>query len=260
MTESLALKLILTPLLVGAASLAARRWGSEIGGWLVGIPFTSAPVTFFLAIGPGPHFAAQASIGILAGTVSQAAFALAYAWGSRRWRWVACLTLATAAFAVVTIVLLGISATALVTFVAAVVVLVLSIALMPRRSKAQPNAVALPQWDIPARMLVGTILVVALTAAAPLLGPRLAGLIAPYPLYATVLAVFSHQLQGAEAAVSVLRGLLLGLFAFAAFFLAIAQLLEPNGIAVAFGAAILVALALQGISLAASRRLVPAPH
>jgi hypothetical protein len=71
-----------------------------------------------------------------------------------------------------------------------------------------------------------------------------------------VLAVFSHRLQGAEAAVSVLRGLLLGLFAFAGFFLTVAQLLETNGIAGAFGAAILVALALQGISLAASRRLV----
>jgi len=259
-TESLALKLVLTPLLVGAASLAARRWGSEIGGWLVGIPFTSAPVTFFLAIGPGPHFAAQASIGILAGTVSQAAFALAYAWLARRLRWTACLAAATVAFVVVTVVLLGVSATALVTFVVAMFVLVVSMALMPRRSQPQPNAVALPRWDIPGRMLVGTILVVALTGAAPVLGPRLAGLIAPYPLYATVLAVFSHHLQGAEAAVSVLRGLLLGLFAFAGFFLTIAQLLETNGIAVAFGAAIVVALALQAISLAASRRLIPAHH
>jgi hypothetical protein len=255
-TESLALKLVLTPLLVGAASLAARRWGSEIGGWLVGIPFTSAPVTFFLAIGPGPHFAAQASVGILAGTVSQAAFALAYAWLARRLPWSACLAAATVAFGVVTVVLLGVSATALVTFVVAVLVLVMSVALMPRRSQTQPNTLALPRWDIPARMLVGTILVVALTAAAPLLGSRLAGLIAPYPLYATVLAVFSHRLQGAEAAVSVLRGLLLGLFAFAGFFLTIAQLLETNGIALAFGAAIVVALALQGISLAASRRLI----
>jgi hypothetical protein len=97
--------------------------------------------------------------------------------------------------------------------------------------------------------------VIALTAAAPLLGPRLAGLIAPYPLYATVLGVFAHRLQGAEAAVSVLRGLLLGLFAFAGFFLTVALLLETNGIAVAFGAALVVALALQAASLFAGRRL-----
>ena len=42
----LALKLILTPLLIGGASLAARRWGPAIGGWLVSLPLTSGPVTF----------------------------------------------------------------------------------------------------------------------------------------------------------------------------------------------------------------------
>jgi hypothetical protein len=254
-TESLALKLVITPLLVGAASVAARRWGSEVGGWLVGIPFTSAPVTFFLAIGPGPHFAAQASVGILAGTLSQAAFALAYAWCARKWSWGVCLVAATGAFAAVTVVLVYVKASALVTFVAAVVVLGVSLALMPRRSSIPARAVTLPGWDIPARMAVGTVLVVGLTAAAPLLGPRLAGLISPYPLYATVLAVFSHRLQGAPSAVSVLRGLLLGLFAFAGFFLTVAQLLEPDGIALAFGAAIGVALAIQAVSLFGGRRL-----
>ena len=254
-TESLALKLVVTPILVGAASMAARRWGSEVGGWIVGIPFTSAPVTFFLAIGPGPHFAAQASVGILAGTVSQAAFALAYAWCARTWSWGVCLGAATAAFAAVTVVLVYVKASALVTFAAAVAALAVSLALMPRRSTTPPRAVPLPDWDIPARMVVGTVLVVGLTAAAPLLGPRLAGLISPYPLYATVLAVFSHSLLGPSSAVSVLRGLLLGLFAFAGFFLTVAQLLEPDGIVLAFGAAIGVALAIQAASLFAGRRL-----
>ena len=254
-TESLALKLVVTPILVGAASMAARRWGSEVGGWLVGIPFTSAPVTFFLAIGPGPHFAAQASVGILAGTLSQAAFALAYAWLAGKWGWGICLGAATVAFAAVTVVLVYVKASAPATFAAAAVVLVISLALMPRRSSIAARAVTLPDWDIPARMVVGTVLVVGLTAAAPLLGPRLAGLISPYPLYATVLAVFSHRLQGAASAVSVLRGLLLGLFAFAGFFLTVAQLLEPDGIALAFGAAIAGALAIQAVSLFAGRRL-----
>lgn len=253
--ESLALKLVLTPLLIGGASLAARRWGSEVGGWLVGVPFTSAPVTFFLAIGPGLHFAAQTAVGTLAGTISQAAFVLAYVWLARRWPWWVCLGAATIAFAAATVLLLGLNATALVAFVAAVAVLAMALALMPRRSGAALSSGELPRWDLPARMLVGTALVVALTAAAPLLGARLAGLIFPYPLYATVLAVFSHHLQGPESAVGVLRGLLLGLFGFAGFFLTIALLLEDSGIAIAFGAAILVALAVQAMSLFAGRRL-----
>jgi hypothetical protein len=45
------------------------------------------------------------------------------------------------------------------------------------------------------------------------------------------------------------------LFAFAAFFLALAELLVGLGIVIAFLAAIVVALALQGASLALGRRL-----
>ena len=40
-----------TPL-IGAASLAGRRWGSEIGGWLVGIPITNTSVNPARSIGP----------------------------------------------------------------------------------------------------------------------------------------------------------------------------------------------------------------
>jgi hypothetical protein len=115
--------------------------------------------------------------------------------------------------------------------------------------------VTFPRWDIPARMAVATVFVVALTAVAPLLGPRLAGLLAPFPLYATVLTTFAHRLQGSASAVAVLRGLLLGLFGFAAFFLTLGQLLSVSSIAIAFVAAIVVVLVVQGGSLALGRRL-----
>jgi hypothetical protein len=79
-------------------------------------------------------------------------------------------------------------------------------------------------------------------------------LLAPFPLYGAVLASFAHRLQGAGAAVGVMRGLLLGLFAFSAFFVVLAMLLERD-VGLAFVSAIVVALAVQGISLAVGRRL-----
>ena len=100
---ALALKLVLTPILVGAASLAGRRWGSAVGGWLIGIPFTSGPIAFFLALSPGPRFAAEAALGIMAGAISQAAFCLAYAWTAQRSTWIASMLAATAAFSATTI-------------------------------------------------------------------------------------------------------------------------------------------------------------
>jgi len=73
----LAVKLIVTPLMILAASLVGRRWGDAMGGWLVGLPLTSGPVAVFLAVEHGPGFAAEASAGSLAGVVAQAGFCLA---------------------------------------------------------------------------------------------------------------------------------------------------------------------------------------
>ena len=253
--EALVLKLVLTPVLVGAASMAGRRWGGGVGGWLVGIPFTSGPIAFFLALEPGPHFAADAAVGILAGTVSQAAFALAHAWVALRAGWPASLAAAAVAFLAVTAVLKLAAAALSVTTVLVLASLVLAIRVMPRARAHDEPAPRLPWWDIPARMLLATAFVIALTEAAPALGSRLAGLLAPFPLYATVLAAFAHRLQGAEAAIAVLRGLLLGLFAFAAFFISVALLLVPAGIAVAFAVAVAAAIVVQAGSLLAGRAL-----
>jgi hypothetical protein len=67
--------------------------------------------------------------------------------------------------------------------------------------------------------------------------------------------MFAHRLQGSAPAVAVVRGLLIGLFGFAAFFLTLGQLLAVGSIAIAFAAAIVVVLVVQGGSLALGRRL-----
>jgi hypothetical protein len=252
---TLLLKLTLTPVLIGAASLASRRWGAVVGGWLVGIPFTSGPIAFFLAIESGVHFAADASVGIIAGGVSQAAFAVAYSWTALRFGWASSVTAATAAFALATTLLDIFRTDAIITLVLALLTLVVGLAILPRRASQPTEATALPWWDIPARMLVATVFVVALTTAAPALGSRLSGLLSPFPVYAAVLCVFAHRLEGIGAAIAVMRGLLLGLFSFVAFFAAIAYLIEADGIAIAFAIAIAATLVLQAATLAVGRRL-----
>ena len=52
-----------------------------------------------------------------------------------------------------------------------------------------------------------------------------------------------------------MRGLLLGLFGFAAFFAVLAFWLEPGGVAPAFAIAIVASLAVQAGSLVVGRRL-----
>jgi hypothetical protein len=252
--DIIALKLVLTPVLIGVASLAARRWGPAISGWLVGLPFTSGPVAFFVALNHGTGFAASVAAGTLIGTVSQAAYCLSYAWLAETAIWLLSLAAGCIAFGATTILLENVSLSLPVTFVSVVAALGVALRMMPRAGDTRDNVAPPPWWDIPARMLVATVFVLALTGAAPLLGARLTGLLAPFPLYATILTVFAHHLQGSAAAIQVLRGLLIGLFAFATFFVVLAASLERIGIGPAFLASIAAALTLQAGSLWVLRR------
>jgi hypothetical protein len=253
--DTLALKLVLTPALIGTASLAGRRWGPAVSGWLVGLPLTSAPVAFFLALSHGRAFAADVATGIMAGTISQAAFSLAYAWLATRVAWPLAVVAGSLAFVGATAVLRLLPLPLAPLGLAVAAALAVTLALMPRGAPAAPRAAGpLPRWDVPARMVVATVFVVVLTGLAPVLGARLTGLLSPFPIYGAVLAGFAHRWQGPAAAVEVLRGLQWGLFGFAAFFLVLATSLPRLGVAPAFAAAIVVALALQGAALWVLRR------
>lgn len=252
--DTLVLKLVLTPTIIGMASLAGRRWGPAISGWLVGLPFTSGPIALFLALAHGTTFAAAAAVGTLAGTISPAAFCVTYAWLAR-YGWPIAITGGFAVFAVVTALLQSLPLTLPLALPLVVIGLIAAIWLMPRRSESTNTAsVPPPAWDLPARMIVATAFVLLLTAGAPMLGPQLTGLLSPFPLFASILAVFAHHQVGSQAAMKVLRGLLLGLFAFTGFFTVLSALLETFGITIAFIAALVTALLIQGSSLWLMRR------
>jgi hypothetical protein len=251
--DGLTLKLVLTPTLIGAVSLAGRRWGPGVSGWLVGFPLTSGPVAFFLALDHGLSFAAGAAVGSMTGAAAQAAFCVLYGRLARRRHWAIALFGGTLAFAAAT-ALLQVSTLPLVLLLALVIgTLVVALFFMPRDSGAARPA-APPFWDMPARLVVTTAIVLLLTGLATALGPTLTGILATYPLYGAILAGFAHHLGGPGSAVRVLRGLLLGLFAFAGFFFVLALLIERAGIAPAFAAAIAAALILQIGALWVMRR------
>ncbi|MBV8767074.1 MAG: hypothetical protein JOZ66_19395 [Hyphomicrobiales bacterium] len=253
--NTLALKLSVTPILIVAASLAGRRWGEAIGGWLVGLPLTSGPVAFFLTLDQGAGFAEQASAGSLAGTAAQACFALAYFQAAERASWPVAFSLGTVAYAFAAASLQALSLPHLALFFIALLTLTLALRAMPPQPIRRVVAL-LPLWDLPARMAVATALVVAVTAGAATLGPRLSGLLATFPIFATVLTVFAHRVQGATAARQVLRGLLMGLYGFAAFFAVLSLLLSRASVPLAFLAAGAAAILIQGVSFKLMRRAV----
>src|SRR2546427_5301266 len=72
-------KVVLTPLFIAAVTLAGRRWGPAVGGWLAGLPLTSRPVSVFLTLEQGPGVAARAAVGTLAGPGWGGVFFVVYA-------------------------------------------------------------------------------------------------------------------------------------------------------------------------------------
>src|SRR4051794_30357484 len=95
-----ALKLTLTPTVVALATLAARRFGPAVGGWLVGLPLTCAPVVLFVALEHGAGFAARVSTAAVGGVTAEVAFVIAYfALAARGAGWLTSLAVATGVFA-----------------------------------------------------------------------------------------------------------------------------------------------------------------
>ena len=248
--NNLLLKLIITPVLIGTASLVGRRWGHSISGWIIALPLTTGPITFFLALTHGASFAATAATGTVAGGLSQAAFALTYARLAPHLKWPYTLTAACLSFVAITAILNQFTFSLLPLYVAVLLSFAIALRLLPKESKSDSVEESLPpRWDIPMRMIIATVFVVLLTGIAPNLGAHLTGLISPFPIFTATLAAFAHHQHGSTAAINVLRGLLMGLFSFASFFFTTAVLIESAGITVAFILAIMVVLTLQGVSL-----------
>ena len=254
--NSLALRLVLAPALIAIASLAWRRWGPTISGWMVALPLTSGPLSFLLALGYGAAFAATAAHSTIAGTISLLAYCLAYAWTATRAPWYLSVAAGSLAFAAVTLAMEQITLPLPLLVACVVGALVATTLLLPKTPREVAPSVmrATPYWDLPARMVVAAAFVALLTGAAAVLGPQLTGLIAPFPIYVSILAVFAHRQGGWQAAVGVQRGLLYGLLGFVGFFLVVALLIERLGIGATFAFAILVSLLSQAISLWLLRR------
>jgi hypothetical protein len=238
-------KILLTPVLIWAVSMIERRWGAAVSGLLIGLPLTSGPVALFIALEHGTTFARQTSVGILLGGIGVALFCLAYGWlAAWRQAWVVALLGGWLAALLATFTLDQVHVSGLLALGLAAATLLALNRLMPRAPENVMGGRA-PWWDIPARMIVATAFLLALTAAAASLGPQLSGLLATLPIYASILAGFNHHLLGPAQAIRFTRGLALGLFGFIAFFAVIEALLTNAPLWITFSAATLAALATQ---------------
>lgn len=255
MTSILLLKLFLVPFLIFLVTLAGRRWGPAVAGWLSAFPIVSGPILLAITLEQGTGFAASAAEGTLLAVVAILVFGIAYAWAATRFGMAGSMTCALLAYSLAVAALQALRLPVAASFVVVCCALLLAPRLFPTfdAPAARPAA---SYNDLPWRMLAGAVLVLSVTFAASGIGPRLSGFFAMFPVMGTVLVGFSHVHSGRLFALSLLRGMVTGYYAFAVFCLAVALLLRHQSIAPAFLTAFAAALAVQ----VGARRIMAAPR
>lgn len=227
-------------------SAAGRRWGPGVSGWLTGLPLLAGPVSIFVCIEQGEAFAAHAAGSTLVGMWSSCAFCLAYHVASGR-GWQVASVASIAAFTVATALFNVLALPAWVGLAGVLVGAQLCLRVIPAPSGAGV-AVPPPAWDMPARLAIAASFVVLQTGIAGWLGPQLSGLVTPFPIVVILLTAFAHHQLGQAGATRVLRGFLVGMYAFAAFFFVVAIGMERLGAVTSYLLGLAACLAINGLT------------
>jgi hypothetical protein len=235
-TDLAVVKILITPILMIAVSLASRVWGSSIGGFLAGLPITSGPISIYFAAEQGTDFAIEAARNSIMGVSSVVVFYISYVICVRYLNAALTVIISFSTFLCSGIILIYINATMLVAIMTAMTSIVF---LLNACSKYQScdNEVIYPAWDLPARIGASTGMVLLVTWLAGTIGPKFSGLIAPVPVIAWPLLVFVHAQKGKGGAVDVVAGTAVGLVGIVVFYAIVYYALGKYGMAPAYCAA-----------------------
>jgi hypothetical protein len=245
----LALRFLLAPCLVAAASLAARRWGDRAGGTIAALPFVAGPLLLVISLEHGSRFGADAASSALSGITALAVFAVGYAHLARAFRWTTALPLGWLLYLASASLMRPLETGIAARLPGALASLWLAKILLPW-SEAATEIVKpgrKPSWDIPARMASAALLVGGIATLSDALGPAWSGLLAPFPIATTILVAFAHAQDGHKAVARMLEGFLPALTGLAIFFAVLASGLVRWGIGGGFALALGAALATQGV-------------
>lgn len=238
-------KILLAPLCVVAVSLAGRRWGMAVAGVLGGLPVVAGPILLVVTLLHGRGFGADAAAGTLLGLAALTTFVVVYGRIATAARPAPSVLCGWASFLLVVAILSPVQPPPALSLAFVAACFALGLRLLPPAYPSLSPVAAPPWWDLPARAVAALGLVVTLTAVSGALGPHLSGLLAPFPIITSVLAVFTHAHGGVAQVNVLLRNFLVGFYGFAAFCFVLAIALPVLATAPAFGLATAAALAVQ---------------
>ncbi len=236
------LRLALVPAAIWLATLAARRWGHVVSGYLGGLPLIGGPITFYLALDHGAAFAARSATFTLAAILGQGAHLLAFAHASRRGApWPVALIAGWTSFAAAALFAASLEPGPLLALAIALAALVAAWLFLPR--PRQPVVPArIPPAELRLRLAAAAALAATILWAADAFGPVASGVLLSLPVTGSIMPPFTLALYGADSVARLARGFVVGLCGFTAFFFVVAMTIAAHGTAAAFTAAVAAAL------------------
>ena len=235
------LRLALVPAAVWLASLAARRWGHAVSGYLGGLPLIGGPITLFLALDLGTEFAARSALFTLAAVLGQAAHLTAFAYTAHNRPWPVALAAGWGAFFLVSYLVTLLPMSPLIALALAAAGLAAAWRwLPPVRGDASPPAI--PPMELRLRLAAAFALAALIFWAAPAFGPVVSGVLLSMPVTGSIMPPFTLALYGPGSLARLLRGFVVGLTGFTTFFFVVAATATSWDVAVSFCAAVAGAL------------------
>lgn len=235
------------PSLIGLVTLASRRWGVKVGGWLAGLPIVAGPISLFLALEQGPDFAAHAMVGTTLALAGLVGYIRTYVFLVVKYPWWICTLGGYAMYMLIAWIFLGVQIPIFKAFLLVLIVILLAISTVPNLRQGR-SAVVQPKFDLPLRMGVATLFVIALTQAAEWLGPAWSGVLTPFPIITSILAIFTHMQHGRRGCIRIMRGLLFGMFGFTTAALVIGLMLRSFPIATTYLTALIASAVVNGFT------------
>ncbi len=232
----LIVKLILMPLVIAYVTLISRKWGHDIAGIFASLPFVAGPILLFMALEEGIPFAVATIPGVMVGILGWVIFCSIYIWVGQHYN-----ALISTLAGYIAYVLWGALIQRFIPLFnlhiwlgISILGLFLGLKYFPKIKSEENQEHRNLHYEIPLRMIMITLFVIGITYFAKALGTSWSGILTPFPVITTVLAIFTHYTHGIHHVRKVFMGLFTGMFGFAVFLYLQAFLLIKTSIFFAF--------------------------
>lgn len=233
----LILKLTIVPLTLLALGIVERLHGPRVAGWLTGFPVMALPLLVFITLEHGPAFGSAAALGSWFGAVPWLAFTATYAYLARGHGWPWATLVSFMVWGAISVMVVALSNASRWFELLPLLAFAAALRLYPRGPASDEEREHV-WWGLPARMIAGAVLTVAITEFAAHLGARWSGIFSTFPLLGSVIAISNHIQYGRHAVQEAVAGMTMGLASVGVFCFAVYELLGSMGNAMAFGLAL----------------------